>query len=171
MKTRYLVISAITMAAILWGLATFSARAKTDDQAEIKALEERLVAAAAARNIDGVMSCYVADESLFVFDVIPPRQYVGASAYRKDWEGFLAGLVGRITFELRDFSATTDGKMAYGHNIQHIAASNKSGNKVDLTVRVTDGYCKVKGKWLIAQEHVSVPVDVATGKADLSSKP
>jgi hypothetical protein len=40
-----------------------------------------------------------------------------------------------------------------------------------LTVRVTDGYRKINGKWLITQEHVSVPVDLETGKADLTSKP
>jgi hypothetical protein len=29
----------------------------------------------------------------------------------------------------------------------------------------------VHGKWLIAQEHVSVPVDLSTGKPDFQSKP
>jgi hypothetical protein len=38
-------------------------------------------------------------------------------------------------------------------------------------VRVTDVYRKLKGKWLIVQEHVSVPVDLATQKPDLLSKP
>jgi ketosteroid isomerase-like protein len=32
-------------------------------------------------------------------------------------------------------------------------------------VRVTAGYRKIGGNWLIAQEHISVPVDFATGKA------
>jgi hypothetical protein len=30
---------------------------------------------------------------------------------------------------------------------------------------------KVDGNWLIAHEHVSVPVDVTAGKPDLMSKP
>ena len=42
---------------------------------------------------------------------------------------------------------------------------------MDLVVRVTDVYRKLKGKWLIVQEHVSVPVDLATQKPDLLSKP
>ena len=42
---------------------------------------------------------------------------------------------------------------------------------IELVVRVTDGYRKVDGNWLIAHEHVSVPVDVTTGKPDLMSKP
>jgi len=29
----------------------------------------------------------------------------------------------------------------------------------------------VKGKWLIVQEHVSVPVDLVSGKPDMMSKP
>jgi hypothetical protein len=38
-------------------------------------------------------------------------------------------------------------------------------------VRVTNGYRKIDGNWLIVHSHVSVPVDLATGKPDLSSTP
>jgi ketosteroid isomerase-like protein len=47
----------------------------------------------------------------------------------------------------------------------------KDGSKFNLTARVTDCYRKINGKWLITQEHVSVPVDLNTGKPDLTSKP
>ena len=46
-----------------------------------------------------------------------------------------------------------------------------NGSKKDLNVRVTDVYRKIHGRWLIVQEHVSVPVDIGTGKADLLSRP
>jgi ketosteroid isomerase-like protein len=36
---------------------------------------------------------------------------------------------------------------------------------------VTDVYRKIHGKWLIFHEHVSFPVDLATGQADVLSKP
>ena len=36
---------------------------------------------------------------------------------------------------------------------------------------MTDVYKKVKGDWLIVQEHASVPVDFDTGKPDFMSKP
>lgn len=61
-------------------------------------------------------------------------------------------------------------RQGYGHNIQRIACTDAKGNKLDLTTCVTDGYRKVKGKWLIAHEHVSVPVDLATAKGDPQSK-
>ena len=63
------------------------------------------------------------------------------------------------------------GDLAWSHSIQALAGAMKNGRKMDLTVRITDGYKRVNGQWLIALEHVSVPVDVVTGKADLTSKP
>jgi ketosteroid isomerase-like protein len=42
---------------------------------------------------------------------------------------------------------------------------------MDMTVRVTDVYRKQDGRWRIVQEHVSAPIDLATGKGDLTSKP
>lgn len=74
-------------------------------------------------------------------------------------------------FEITDLSVTTDGKSAYGHSIQHFVGTQKNGSKFDSTVRVTDCYRKIDGKWPTTHEHVSVPVDLTTGKADLASKP
>ncbi len=77
-------------------------------------------------------------------------------------------------FEVQDLSIrriVTDGKLAYSHSIQPATLTAKDGSKFNLTVRVTDCYRKINGKWLITQEHVSVPVDMETGKPDLASKP
>jgi ketosteroid isomerase-like protein len=65
----------------------------------------------------------------------------------------------------------TDGNLAFSHSIQRAVVTDKDGKKADITFRLTDVYRNVNGKWLIVHEHVSVPVDLATGKADLSSKP
>jgi uncharacterized protein (TIGR02246 family) len=150
---------------------TTLARAGAADEAEIKALEARVVKAVEAKDADAIMANYVTGDSLFVFDVVPPRQYVGSEAYKKDWKEFLATCQGPMKVELTDLSITTDSKLAYGHNIQRLRCTTTNGTAQDLTVRITDGYEKRDGKWLIAQEHVSVPVDLATDKADLSSKP
>ena len=149
-----------------------SAATNAKDVTEIKNLEDRFMAAFKQKDVNGVMACYVADESLFVFDVTPPRQYVGAAAYRKDWEDLLALFPGPIEADMTDVAITVGGgDIAWGHSIEHTVGSLKDGRKMDFTVRLTDGYRKVNGKWLIAHEHVSIPVDILTGKADLSSKP
>jgi ketosteroid isomerase-like protein len=155
---------------------TRQAEAKVDtitkDVADIKAMEDRFIKASASKDVNAIMSFYVPDASLFVFDVTPPRQYVGAAAYRKDWEDILALLPGPIDISISDLDVTAGGgDIAWGHSVQHMAGTMKDGKKMDLTVRITDGYKKINGQWLIAHEHVSVPVDVLTGKADLTSKP
>src|ERR1700731_3476700 len=80
--------------------------AKADAQGDIKALEDRFVAAVKAKDLDAIMKVYVPDQTLFVFDVTPPRQYVGAAAYRKDWQEFLGGFAGPIAFELSELDIT-----------------------------------------------------------------
>jgi ketosteroid isomerase-like protein len=65
----------------------------------------------------------------------------------------------------------TDGNLGYSHCIFRTVGPGKDGKPLDLTVRVTDVYKKTNGKWLALHEHVSWPVDLETGKADLMSKP
>jgi ketosteroid isomerase-like protein len=144
---------------------------QSSDEAQIRALEDSFAAAVRAKDVDAVMKVYVPDDTLFVFDVTPPRQYVGAAAYRKDWEDLLNDIEGPIKFEITDLAVTVDGYIGYRHSIQAISAKNKRGDVVDLTVRVTDAYRKIDGHWLVTMEHVSVPVDLATGEPDLRSKP
>jgi len=85
-----------TAVAILATLGSAPA-ARADARSDIQALEDRFVAAFKAKDLDAIMKVYVPDESLFVFDVIPPRQYVGAAAYRKDWQQLFDSINGPIT--------------------------------------------------------------------------
>jgi uncharacterized protein (TIGR02246 family) len=159
--------------AILFTLSimVFGAPAQADAPAEIRALEDRFVTAFKAKDVDAIMKVYAPDQTLVVFDVVPPRQYVGAAAYRKDWQTFLGSFDGPITMELTDLDVVADRNLAYSHSIQHVAGTDKQGKKLDLTVRVTDVYKKAHGRWQIIHEHVSVPVDLDTAKPDLASKP
>lgn len=162
---------------ILWAAAAAlcslpsAAFANASEAAKIRALEARFAAAFNAKNLDAIMKVYVPGKSLFVFDVVPPRQYVGAAAYRKDWEDFLAIFKGPLKFEISGLAITAGRTVAFGHSIQRVTGTDTKGKPIDLTVRVTDGYRKIGGRWLIAHEHVSVPVDLTTDKPDLMSKP
>ena len=80
-------------------------------------------------------------------------------------------LMGPVKFEITDLHVFAAGSLGYGHSIQHVQGTNTKNQPIDLTVRVTDVYRKIKGDWLIVHEHVSVPVDLDTDKPDLSSKP
>ncbi len=153
--------------------AGLPARAQTKDEQEIRTLEDQFAAAASAKNLDGIMKFYVPGNDLFVFDVGVPRQHVGWDDYKKDWHDFLAMLSGPVKFTVSDLSVMSDGKIAYGHSIQSLSGKGADGSPMDMTVRVTDVYRKIGGKWLIVQEHVSVPIDFSMGKPvpDMMSKP
>ena len=140
------------------------------DKAQIEALEKGFSAAFNAKDATKIMSYYTHDD-LFVFDVTPPRQFVGWDAYKKDWETLLATSPGPLVFKLSDLSVTVVGPVAYGHSIQSLQTTAKDGSKSDLVVRVTDVYRKAGGHWKIVQEHVSIPVDPDTMKPDPLSKP
>ena len=77
-----------------------STSAASNDTREIYASLERLVNAVNTNDLDGIMKYYVPDnvpgETLVVFDGIPPRQYVGAAAFRQDWANFLATYPGGV---------------------------------------------------------------------------
>ena len=68
-------------------------------------------------------------------------------------------------------TSTSSRNLAYSHCIDHVVGTDKHGEKVDLTLRVTDVYKKARGGYRVIHEHVSVPVDLATNKPDLASKP
>jgi uncharacterized protein (TIGR02246 family) len=163
----------VTVRATLFALSiiTFGTPARADAAADIRALEDRFVAAFKAKDVDAIMKMYVPGQTLVVFDVVPPRQYVGAAAYRKDWQTFFGGFDGPITVDLTDLNIGADRNLAYSHSIQRVTGTDKHGKKLDLTVRVTDIYQKMRGRWFVIHEHVSVPVDLENGKPDLASKP
>ena len=170
MRNLVLVVGSLLLAASV----QVSAQAKTavkSDKAAIEALETRFIEAFNAKDVNGIMAAYAPGSGLFVFDAVPPREYPSAEAYRKDWEGLFAAYPGPLANAISEQSISVVGSVAYGHNIQSGYFTRKDGTRVDVAVRVTDVYRKMGGKWLIVQEHVSFPVDIDTGKADLLSKP
>lgn len=140
------------------------------DKEKIEALYQAYIKAFKAKDVSGIMSYYDPNE-LFVFDVVPPRAYPSWDAYKKDWEDVFASMSGPLDINMSDVAITVVGPVAYARNIQTGYFTGKDGSRIDLAVRVTDVLRKVKGKWLIVQEHVSVPVDLTSAKADLMSKP
>ena len=127
--------------------------ARADDKADIAALEKRVAAGIEAKDADAVMANYIPGDSLVVFDLVPPRQYTGTRAYKKDWAGVFAGCADSPKFEISDLDITADSKLAFSHSIQQFSCTDAKGNKMQMTMRATDAYRKVKGKWLIVHEH------------------
>ena len=96
----------VIMGALVGAIALFvfaqPSSAKESDEAEIRTMEAAMMTAFAAKDLDHALAGYVQDDTLFVFDAIPPRQYVGIKAWRADNEGFLALFQGPVKAEMSD---------------------------------------------------------------------
>src|SRR6266478_4575928 len=86
----------------------------TNDKAEIEALVKKFNDAFNARDVDKIMSCYAPGKGLFVFDVLPPREYPSWDAYKKDWEGLFSAFPGPVKNTVSELSITVVGSAAYG---------------------------------------------------------
>jgi ketosteroid isomerase-like protein len=168
MKRVALLTGALAIAGGLYGLFS-PIVAHADDAAQIRAAQESIAAGAEARDLNAIMSNYLHSDKLYVFDVYPPRAYIGWDAFRKDWDNFLQTYKGPIIYKMVDMDVDTDGKLGCVHVIEHIAGTDKQGKKKELNLRVTEIYRKISGKWQIVHEHASVPVDLKTDKADVLS--
>jgi len=166
----YLATVILLSLGIAAGAPLLAAQTKSsDDEAAIKALYDRFNDAFQKKDASAVMALYSPD--VFVFDVGTPREYPTWDAYKKDFEGFFQTFPGPITSSISELHITVLGSVAYSHGIDDATFTAADGSKVRMVVRTTDVLRKSKGKWLIVQEHVSVPVDLPTGKADMLSKP
>jgi ketosteroid isomerase-like protein len=79
----------------------------------------------------------------------------------ENWQGFLDMFKGPINVKVNDLIINSDGEIAYSCSVQHVTGTTNEGKPFDSTFRITDVYRKRQGKWVIVQEHISSPPDVA----------
>jgi uncharacterized protein (TIGR02246 family) len=166
------ILSALSVAILVSANAAAADQPAADtDKAAIQALEETYNEGFTSKDVDKLMSVYAPGKQLFVFDVVPPREYKSWEAYKKDFEELFSAFPGPVKNTISEQTVHVVGSVAYGHNIQTSEFTGKDGTKVKIVDRTTDIYRKMNGKWLIVEEHNSVPVDLSNMKPDLLSKP
>ena len=141
------------------------------NESEIKALYDNWAKAFEAHDIEGIMAVYAPGDKLIAYDVVPPLQFKGKDAYRKDYLEFLAQYDGPIHVEYRDMRILSGGDLGIIHAVERLSGKLKNGQLSDLWLRATSAVQKIDGKWLIVHDHISVPIDFESGKAVLDLKP
>ena len=84
-----------------------------EDEMQIRQLIKDWTAAQCAKDIDGVMSHYAADVS--VFGVTPPLLTQGAASWRSVWEARLHHFPDGFQIEMRDLQIKVSGTVAVAH--------------------------------------------------------
>jgi ketosteroid isomerase-like protein len=142
---------------------------ETKNEAEIRARIDHFANAFRAKDVEGCMSVFA--PGIVSFDIVPPLQTVGAGLFVTHWQEFFDSYQGPIHAEFPDVSITAGDDVAYSYCLHRIAGTLKSGHKTDFWLRWTACWRKTNGRWLIVHEQVSVPVDLASGKALMDLKP
>jgi len=139
------------------------------DEADIRERIDKLVEAIRAMDLEGVMSMYAPD--IVSFDIVPPLQHVGAEAKWKNWEEAFTVFQRPLGYEIRDLTIIVGDEVAFGYSLNRLSGTLKNGNRSGFWVRATFCFRKIGGNWLIAHDHVSVPLDVESGRALLDLEP
>ena len=132
-----------------------TAATQTRQDFRIRERVDALAQALRARDIDGLMAHYAPD--VVTFDVLPPARVQGADAYRKNFEAWFSSVRGPIDFEVRDLHITMNDDLAFCHYLGHVRSTRTTGKKSEYWVRVTAGFERMNGRWMITHEHVSLP--------------
>lgn len=143
-------------------------KSKAGGEAQIRQQIDDYVKAFCARDVDLIMSFYA--PGMVSFDIVGPLQDVGKDVYRKVWEEAFASFEGPIDVEIRDLSITAGDDVAFSRKLFRVI-TERNGQKIDYWERLTFGFRKIEGNWLITHVHVSVPVDFKSGRAVINLKP
>lgn len=135
----------------------------TQDEAQLRERLDKWTRALHARDLNALMALYAPDT--VTFDLMPPQQVKGADHYRKNFERWFAAMPGPIDYEIHDLRIMTGADVAFCHSLSHVKGTRANGDKADYWVRVTVGFQKRNGQWLMIHDHVSMPHSMETMKA------
>lgn len=171
MRSRYLA-AAVALAAVGGCKGSIEKRQTEANSADqVGQLLAQWQKAFEAKDVNGVMAVYALGNAVTAYDIVPPLQYKGADAYRKDYADFFGQFVGPLHVEIRDSHIETGGNIAFAYGLERISGKLKSGQPVDMWLRYTSGFKRIDGHWRDVHDHVSVPADMDTGRAMLDLKP
>ncbi|MFA1540379.1 YybH family protein [Actinomadura monticuli] len=138
-------------------------------EAEIRQQIEKIVEGIRAKDLEGLRRLYATD--VVSFDVEPPLQHVGVAAKLENWTRAFTPFQD-LDYELRELTFTVGDDVAFGHGFGRLSGTMKDGTATrGMWVRATFCFRKTDGRWLIAHDQFSVPLDVASGRGVTDLEP
>jgi uncharacterized protein (TIGR02246 family) len=128
------------------------------DAGGVRALHERWFAATAAKDLDAIMDG-IADD-VVSYEHEAPLSHVGADAVREVCRRGLEASTGPVTWDVPDLEVVVDGELAVGWGFNRVSADG-----AESWSRGTRVFRRRGGRWELVHQHVSFPIDPATGAA------
>jgi uncharacterized protein (TIGR02246 family) len=130
----------------------------TRDEAEIRAVIESWAKAVRACDLDSVLADHAPD--IVMFDVPPPKAGVrGIDAYRETWPPFFEWIKQGATFDIVLLEVVAGADVAFAHALLRCGTADELAKDPDNRLRLTIGLRKQDGRWTIAHEHHSFPLE------------
>jgi uncharacterized protein (TIGR02246 family) len=142
---------------------------RTVAEVDVRQRVEDWAKAVRAKDVEAVLSLYAPNS--ISFDMDPPLRYAGAENKRRAWREFFAVHTGPIAYELSELSVTAQGELAFVHSLNHVSGTLVSGHTQDMWLRWTACFRRIDGAWLVVHDHISVPADLAHGRAAVNLTP
>jgi ketosteroid isomerase-like protein len=99
-----------------------------------------------------------------MFDVPPPFLSQGIEEYMATWQTFFQWQAKPVMFDFRDVAITAGTDVAFLTALGR-CGDISSGVRIELEFRLTMGFRKQDGKWMIVHEHHSIPATDASVSA------
>jgi len=134
-------------------------------ECEVAALLDSRAEASREKDIDRLMSLY--SPGIVYFDVVPPLQFIGLDAVRRNFVRWFDEYEGQIGLETHDLNIAASGDVAVAHML-HLdtgtlrldGGPNEEEPGRSLWLRSTVCCQRSDHGWLITHEHISLPVDL-----------
>jgi len=111
-----------------------------------------------AGDLDGVLADHAHD--IVMFDVPPPKAGVrGIDAYRETWPPFFEWIKQGATFDIVSLEVVAGADVAFAHALLRCGTADELAKNPDNRLRLTIGLRKQDGRWTIAHEHHSFPLE------------
>lgn len=134
-------------------------------QLAIENLYDDWLSAVRRKDVQAIISFYTDDVT--AFDAIMALQFRGKPAYRDHWQKCMEWCPSgekEMVFEMHEIEIEASGDTAFVHALMRCGF--KEGEQIDASwMRMSAGLRRVSGKWKIAHEHFSAPIEMPSGKA------
>ena len=107
------------------------------------------------KNVERLLAFYA--PYVTAFDLRPPLDVRGASAYRKNFEQWFASFEGKLEFDLHNLRIVAGEGVAFCHYLALVSGARPGGRKSGYWVRGTTCFERCEGEWLVSHEHISMP--------------
>ena len=141
-----------------------------DAQTAIRQVLDEWVAAVGRQDLEALAACYAQD--VVAYDAIMALRFEGRDRYLAHWKTCLQMCPGGVRFTFRDLDIQAADDLGYAHALLACEADGcGDGGGNSAWSRMTTGFRREAGRWVIAHEHFSFPFDPKSGKALMGLSP